>query len=152
MNNNTFNALQNVISQLFESAVSNIQDVINETEDLEFFDSDKLMQEADYIANLQSIKSQLDDAKENDEIDSFEPNLKFLKGDFTAPDLVDMLGEGNASEVSIIWKYITGKELTFEQELDAIGASHLPVHENEGESIHPLEVLARYLNSTDGVF
>ena len=102
MKQETFIALEGVIQKLFESAVNNVQDVINETEDLEFFDSDKLMQEADYIDNLQRVKGTLDDAKENDEIESFEPNLKFLKGDFTAPDLVDMLGEENASEVSYV--------------------------------------------------
>lgn len=103
MNNNTFNALQNVISQLFESAVSNIQDVINENEDLEFFDSDKLMQEADYIENLQRVKNQLDDAQEDDDIEELEVNLKFLKGDFPKEDLYEMVDE---SEVDAIWNMI----------------------------------------------
>lgn len=71
-----------MIQQLFGSAVKNILYVINETEDIEFFDCDKLMQEADYIENLQRVNNQLDDARENDEIDKleeFEVNLKFLK-------------------------------------------------------------------------
>lgn len=140
----TFIALEGVIQKLFESAVNNVQDVINETEDLEFFDSDKLMQEADYIDNLQRVKGTLDDAKENDEIESLEPNLKFLKGDFSAADLVDMLGEGNLSELSSIWELINGKGLLFEEELDAISDSHLPVYEAEG--IWPMEVIENYIN------
>ena len=125
MTTRTFIALEGVIQQLFESAVNNVQDVINETEDLEFFDSDKLMQEADYIDNLQRVKCALDDAKENDEIEYLEPNLKFLKGDFSAADLVDMLGEENVSEVSAIWQLITGKKLKDKDVADAISKSHL---------------------------
>ena len=125
MKQETFIALEGVIQQLFESAVNNVQDVINETEDLEFFDSDKLMQEADYIDNLQRVKCALDDAKENDEIEYLEPNLKFLKGDFSAADLVDMLGEENVSEVSAIWQLITGKKLKDKDVADAISKSHL---------------------------
>ena len=133
-----------MIQQLFESAVNNVQDVIDETEDIEFFDCDKLMQEADYIDNLQRVKNQLDGAEENDEVEELEPNLKFLKGDFSTADLVDMLGEGNASEVSAIWKLITGKGLRFEEELEAISDSHLPVY--EGEGITPMEVIDNYIN------
>lgn len=125
MTTRAFIALEGVIQQLFESAVNNVQDVINETEDLEFFDSDKLMQEADYIDNLQRVKCALDDAKENDEIEYLEPNLKFLKGDFSAADLVDMLGEENVSEVSAIWQLITGKKLKDKDVADAISKSHL---------------------------
>jgi hypothetical protein len=125
MKQTTFIALEGVIKQLFESAVNNVQDVINETEELEFFDSDKLMQEADYIDNLQRVKCALDDAKENDEIEYLEPNLKFLKGDFSAADLVDMLGEENVSEVSAIWQLITGKKLKDKDVADAISKSHL---------------------------
>lgn len=125
MKQTTFNALQSVIQQLFESAVNNVQDVINETDELEFFDSDELMQEANYIDNLQRVKGTLDDAEENDEIEYLEPNLKFLMGDFSAADLVDMLGEENVSEVSAIWQLITGKKLKEKDVADAISKSHL---------------------------
>lgn len=106
MNKTTFDALQSMIQQLFESAVNNVQDVINETEDIEFFDCDKLIREADYIDNLQRVKNQLDDAGENDEIgelEEFEVNLKFLKGDFPKEDLYEMVDEG---EVDVIWNMI----------------------------------------------
>ena len=103
MKKSTFFALEGVIQQLFESAVNNVQDVIDETEDLEFFDSDKLMQEADYIDNLQGVKGALDDAKENDEIEELKVNLKFLKGDFQKEDLYEMVDE---SEVDEIWNMI----------------------------------------------
>ena len=103
MNISTFNALEGMIQSLFESAVSNVQDVINETDEIEYFDGDKLMQEADYIDNLQRVKNQLDFAKENDEIEYLEPNLKFLKGDFTKEDLAEMVDE---SEVDVIWNMI----------------------------------------------
>lgn len=131
MKQETFIALEGVIQQLFESAVNNVQNVINETEELEFFDSDELMQEANYIDNLQRVKGTLDDAEENDEIEYLEPNLKFLKGDFSAADLVDMLGEENVSEVSAIWQLITGKILKDKDVADAISKSHL----NEVSSI-----------------
>jgi hypothetical protein len=103
MNKITINALEGMIQSLFESAVSNIQDVINETDEIEYFDGDKLMEEANYIDNLQGIKRQLDFAKENDEIEYLEPNLKFLKGDFTKDDLAEMVDE---SEVDVIWNMI----------------------------------------------
>ena len=103
MKHSTFNALEGMIQSLFESAVSNVQDVINDSDELEYFDSDKLVQEADYIDNLQRIKNELDDAKENDEIEYFEPNLKFLNGDFTKNDLAEMVEE---SEVDVIWNMI----------------------------------------------
>ena len=146
MRETTFNALEGMIQQLFESAVSNVQDVIDETDEIGDFDSDTLMCEANYIDNLKKIKDELEFAKETDEIEYLEPNLKFLKGKFSAADLVDMLGEGNASEVSPIWKLITGKGLSFEEELDAISNSHLPVHENEGERISPMEIIEGYIN------
>lgn len=131
MKQTTFNALQSVIQQLFESAVNNVQDVINETDELEFFDSDELMQEANYIDNLQRVKGTLDDAEENDEIEYLEPNLKFLNGDFSATDLVEMLGEENVSEVSAIWQLVTGKKLKDKDVADVISKSHL----NEVSSI-----------------
>jgi hypothetical protein len=53
MRKTTYDALQSMIQLLFESAVNNVQDVINETDELEFFDSDELMQEANYIDNLE---------------------------------------------------------------------------------------------------
>ena len=86
MKRRTFIALEGMIQTLFESAVNNVQDVINESDEIEYFDGDRLMQEADYIDKLQRIKSQLDFAKENEEIEYLEPNLKFLKGDFTKED------------------------------------------------------------------
>ena len=103
MKHSTFNALEGMIQSLFESAVSNVQDVINEADEIEYFDSDKLVQEADYIDNLQRIKNELDDAKENDEVEYLEPNLKFLKGDFSKEDLSEMIDEG---EVDVIWNMI----------------------------------------------
>lgn len=99
----TFNALEGMIQSLFESAVNNIQDIISESDELSWFDSDKLVQEADYIDNLQQIKNQLDDAMENDEIEYLEPNLKFVKGDFSKEDLAEMVDE---SEVDVIWNMI----------------------------------------------
>lgn len=103
MNKVTFNALEGMIQSLFESAVSNVQDVINEADEIEYFDADKLVEETNYINNLQAVKQQLDDAKENDEIEYFEPNLKFLNGDFTKNDLAEMVEE---SEVDVIWNMI----------------------------------------------
>ena len=103
MKKSTFNALEGMIQSLFESAVSNVQDVINETDEIEYFDGDKLMEEANYIDNLQGIKIQLDFAKENDEIEYLEPNLKFLNGDFTKDDLAEMVEE---REIDVIWNMI----------------------------------------------
>lgn len=99
----TFNALEGMIQTLFESAVSNVQEIINETEDIDFFASEDLINEADYIDKLQTLKYQLDYAEESDKVDELEPNLNFLRGHFQKVALYEMVDEG---EVDIIWNMI----------------------------------------------
>jgi len=85
MNKNYYDALMGMTERLYDAACENISYESNSS-CVDMFDTDKVLEECMYITNLQDLRRQL----ENDDAELDDLDLKFLKGDVSKQNLVDM--------------------------------------------------------------
>ena len=85
MNKNYYDALMGMTERLYDAACENISYEANGS-CVDMFDTDKVLDECKYITNLQDLRRQL----ENDDVELDDLDLKFLKGDVSKQNLVDM--------------------------------------------------------------